>query len=487
MLPKLHLQKDSPLPLYWQVYRQLRAAILRGDLPPGSQLPASRQLARQHQIARVTVVQAYEQLGAEGYVVSRVGAGTFVADGVVPTGQRPDEAAFRPAFSPWGKRVQQAAGDDPQPQSRPPIDFGFGRSFPHIFPYDIWRRLLARYLSTDDVMLSRYGSVAGFYPLRQALADYLGRLRGVRCTPEQVVIVSGAQQALDILARLLLTSQDEALVETPGYTAAFALLRTHGAKLSAVPVDDHGLPVEKIPARSRARLIFVTPSNQFPSGGTMPLPRRLALLQWARAHNALIVEDDYDGELRYDGRPLAALQGLDEDGRVVYLGTFSKVLFPALRLSYVVLPAALVAPFVRAKALVDRGAPTLTQAAVSDFLTEGHFERHLRHLRQAYGQRRQVLIQSLEIYLPGQFHYSNEAAGLHVMLYLNPQIDEAELVRKAAAAGVGVYPGAPYHLQSPAPPSILLGFSGLTEAEVARGIHQLAAVFEAITKGQTVD
>ena len=476
MLPQLILQKDSPLPLYWQIYRQLRAAILCGGLPPGTKLPPSRQLARQYQVARVTVTQAYEQLQAEGYVVSRTGAGTFVADGIVAAGRLPDEAAFRPAFSPWGKRVQQAAGDDPQPQSRPPIDFGFGRSFPHIFPYDIWRRLLARYLSTDDVMLSRYGSVAGFYPLRQALADYLGRWRDVRCTPEQVVIVSGAQQALDILARLLLTSQDEALVETPGYVAAFALLRTHGSKLSAVPVDDHGLPVEKIPARSRARLIFVTPSNQFPRGGTMPLPRRLELLAWARAHDALIVEDDYDGELRYDGRPHAALQGLDEDGRVVYLGAFSKVLFPALRLSYVVLPAALVTPFVRAKALVDRGAPTLTQAAVSDFITEGHFERHLRHLRQAYGRRRQVLIAALETYLTDQVGYSGEAAGLHVMLYLNPQLDEARLVKDAAAAGVGVYPGAPYHLRLPARPSILLGFSGLAAAEIEEGIRRLAVV-----------
>ncbi len=476
MLPTLNLDKHSAIPLYWQIYQQLRAAILQGALPPGAKLPASRQLSRTYQVARITVTQAYEQLQAEGYTTSKTGAGTYVTQALFPLKQI--DSAFQPAFSPWGKRVLQTAPTSPRHKTRPSIDFGFGRSFPHIFPYDVWRRLLARYLSTDDVMLSRYGSVAGFLPLRQALVDYLGRLRGVRCTPEQVVIISGAQQALDILARLLLTAQDEVLVETPGYAAAYALFRTHGAKLTGLPVDEHGLTVENITSDCQARLLFVTPSNQFPSGGTMPLSRRLTLLHWAREQRALIIEDDYDGELRYDGRPLTALQGLDEDGRVIYLGTFSKVLFPALRLSYVVLPHTLIAPFVRAKALVDRGAPTLTQAAVADFITEGHFERHLRHLRKAYGQRRQVLVQAIKHYLPHQVCCPSVAAGLHIMLYLNSQLDEADVVRKAVGAGVGVYPGAAYHLGKPAPPSILLGFSGLTEDEIEEGIRRLAVVLK---------
>jgi GntR family transcriptional regulator/MocR family aminotransferase len=208
----------------------------------------------------------------------------------------------------------------------------------------------------------------------------------------------------------------------------------------------------------------------------MPLARRLALLHWARQHDAVIVEDDYDGELRYDDHPHAALQGLDGDGRVVYLGTFSKVLFPALRLSYVALPPLLVEPFVRAKALVDRGAPTLTQAAVADFIDEGYFERHLRQLRHDYGRRRQKLIAALEKYLPQQVCCSEEAAGLHVMLHLRPHLDESQIVREAAAVGVGVYPGAPYHLHRPAPPSILLGFSGLDESEIEEGIRRLAGV-----------
>jgi len=267
----MQLNKSSSEPAYLQIYRHLRRQILTGQLLPGARLPASRRLAREYGVARVTVTQAYEQLQAEGYVIGRPGAGTFVSDQLPPP-LLPSAHAFEPKFSEWGQRVLGADQDTAQAVAgRPPIDFGFGRSFPHIFPYDVWRRLLARYLSTDDIMLSRYGSVAGFYPLRQALAEYLGRLRGVNCTPEQVIIVSGAQQALDILGRLLLTADDQVLVETPGYANAFELFAVHGARLLPLPVDDQGFPVERIPVTNCARLVFVTPSNQFPKGGTMPL------------------------------------------------------------------------------------------------------------------------------------------------------------------------------------------------------------------------
>ncbi|MCP5094994.1 MAG: PLP-dependent aminotransferase family protein [Chloroflexi bacterium] len=458
--------------------------ILQGQITPGTRLPASRKLANMCGVARITVSEAYEQLRVEGFVVSRTGSGTFVADDlpelaspnrqpVSGAGKRP----FLPTFSDWGDRVLSTRHKRERPLSqRPPIDFGFGRSFPHIFPYDVWRKLLARYLSTDDVMLSRFGSVAGFLPLRQALATYLQRLRGVVCEPEQIVIVNGAQQAIDILARLFLRPNDEVLMETPGYSDAYALFRVHGAHVTTLAVDDLGLPIAQIPPDSQAKLLFVTPSNQFPRGGTMPLVRRLTLLNWAKKRNALIIEDDYDGALRYDNRPLSALQGLDNDGRVIYLGTFSKVLFPALRLSYVVLPQALVSPFLQAKGLIDRGAPTLTQAAVSDFITEGHFERHLRLLRRVYGKRRACLVRALENKITGRIKYAPDEAGLHVMLYLAQTAVESEVVRRAAEVGVGVYPGAGYHLQKPAPPSILLGFSGLTEADIEEGIRLLATI-----------
>ncbi|UCG23926.1 MAG: PLP-dependent aminotransferase family protein [Chloroflexota bacterium] len=474
---RLTLLDDGAAPLSRQVYEQLRDQILAGELPPGTRLPASRRLATDYALARVTVSAAYEQLQAEGYVAARVGAGTFVTHDLPQDTDQVGET-YSPALSHWGERVMVAGRPTPEPSpaSRPAIDFGFGRSFPHIFPYDIWRRLLARYLSTDDTMLSRYGSSAGFNPLREAVADYVGRLRGVRCTAQQVVIVSGMQQALDILARLLLNEEDEILVETPGYRGAFDLFRTFGARLRPLAVDDEGFPVERITHDSRARFAFVTPSNQFPRGGTMPLGRRLALLRWAQANDALVFEDDYDGELRYSSHPVAALQGLDQGGRVVYLGTFSKVLFPALRLGYVVLPSALLPAFLRAKELVDRGAPTLTQAAVADFIAEGHFERHLRRLRREYGQRRRILALALQERLAGRVRFSAVEAGLHVMLLLAPGTDEERVVRESAAAGVGVYPGAPYHLERPAEASILLGFSGLSEDEIIVGVEKLAAV-----------
>ncbi|MBP6015922.1 MAG: PLP-dependent aminotransferase family protein [Candidatus Promineofilum sp.] len=471
---ELRINREDADPAYRQVYRQLREAILSGALSSGSRLPSSRAMARDVGVARVTILRALEQLTAEGFIESRVGAGTYVAADLPASEIQSD--VFRPALTNWGRRaltLQQAIGPVVE-GSRPEIDFGFGRSFAERFPYDIWRRLLGRYLSTDDAMLSRYGSAAGFYPLRRALAEYLAQARGVHCTPEEVVIVSGAQQAIDILARLLLEPNDEVLVETPGYRDAYALFQLHQARLVGLPVVSEGLPVDHIPADARPRLAFVTPSHQFPKGGTMPLAPRLALLAWARERGTMIIEDDYDGDLRYESGSLAALQGLDEEGRVIYLGTFSKVLFPALRLGYLVLPRALTAPFVQAKELVDRGAPTLMQAAVADFLAEGHFERHLRHLRRLYGEKRATLVRALDEYLGRRVRYSPVAAGLHVMLYANGEVDEGQLVRDAAERGVRVYGGAPYHLERPAPPSILLGFSGLDEDEIVDGVRRLA-------------
>ena len=406
----LRLEESAEDPLYRQVYGQLRQMILDGDLLPGSKLPSSRSLARQNGIGRITAIQAYEQLEAEGFVSSRPGSGTFVAQAIphAPFSKKGEQ--FSPDFSSWGQRVQSGARSPRREKQRLEIDFGFGRSFPHIFPYDIWRRLLARYLSTDDVMLSRYGSPVGFFPLRQALANYLVRQRGVLCTPQQVVIVSGAQQALDILARLLLSADDKIVVETPGYNDAYRLLQAHGVQLHPLHVDEHGLPVSALPEGDRIRAAFVTPSNQFPRGGSLPLERRLKLLQWAVEQKALVFEDDYDSELRYDGRPLSALQGLDESGHVVYFGTLSKVLFPALRLGYIVLPPPLLTPFTKTLALVVRGSPTLTLAAVADFFAEAHFERLFRSLRLAFGERPQALVNILDQTLANEATFSRPPA-----------------------------------------------------------------------------
>ena len=475
--PTIALDAASIAPMYLQLYEQLRGMILRGELPAQTKLPPTREMARRCQIGRVTVTAAYEQLQAEGYVESVVGAGTFVT--TLPL-LSPTPPARAPSLSPWGRRLRQIVPDAASSTTpRPAIDFGFGRAFASLFPYDVWRRLLARYLSTDDAILSRYGSAAGFFPLRQAVADYLAQARGVHCTAEQVVIVSGAQQALDVLARLYLQPGNRVLVETPGFADAFDVFRLHGCEVMGVGVDDAGILAEQLPSYPPARLIFVTPAHQFPRGGTLSLPRRLLLLRWAQQHHALIIEDDYDSELRYQGRPPAALQGLDVTGQVIYLGTFSKVLFPALRLGYVVLPPLLTTPFIQAMSLLGRGAPTLTQAAVADFISEGHFERHVRHLREAYRQRRQALVAALQEHMGNAVRFSPDEAGLHIMLQLPPDADEAIIISQAAALGVGVYPGARFHLTTPSgkpPPSILLGFSGLSQPEIEEGVRRLAQV-----------
>ena len=292
---------EAPATFSMMAYTELAHGVWypRGGMY--SLIEALVEMARAAGVARVTIVQAYRQLEAEGFIESRVGAGTHVTAGLAAAPAEDQPSPFRPQLTAWGRRaVEVGRSARPADGARPEIDFGLGRSFAELFPYDIWRRLLARYLSTDDAMLSRYGSPAGFFPLRQAVADYLSRARGVRCATEQVVIVSGAQQALDILARLVLSPGDEVVVETPGYRDAFTLFQLHGARLVGLPVDDHGLPVDRIPTDCRARLAFVTPTHQFPKGGTMPLARRLDLLGWAREKGALIVEDDYDGDLRYD-------------------------------------------------------------------------------------------------------------------------------------------------------------------------------------------
>ncbi|HSH02670.1 MAG TPA: PLP-dependent aminotransferase family protein [Anaerolineae bacterium] len=468
IIPSIILNPQTDIPLYQQLYQQIKNAILTGQLLPQTALPPTRQLAAQLNIGRNTVIAAYQQLTIEGFTYSQTGSGTYIAN-LPPLNPSPP---FSPPLSPWGRRL-------PPPPTNPPprpdldIDFGFGRTFPHHFPYDIWRQLLSRYLSTDDTMLARYGSTAGFTPLRHALATYLRQRRGVVCQPEQIIIVSGAQQAVDIIARLFLTSGDTVLVENPGYRDVYALFQAHGARLHPLDVDDDGLPTPP-PPPSRTRLLFITPTHQFPHGGTMPLPRRLALLNWAQKHQVIILEDDYDSELRYDTHPLAALQGLDPHGHVIYLGTFSKILFPALRLGYVVLPPPLVPLFQRAKGLTDRGAPTLTQAAVADFITAGHFQRHLDQLRRTYRQRWQAMMAALDQHLPPTIHYTRQPAGLHVMLRLPPETDEAALIQTAAHHGLGLYPGAPYHLNPLPPPTILLSYASLTPAQIHTGIARLA-------------
>ncbi len=462
------LEKSDEMPLSRQLALQIREQILRGERVAGDALPPSRVLAARLKIGRLAVKQAYTQLADEGFVETRMGAGTFVA--TLPTLQQSRQVT-QPALSHWAERALQSSPPSQREHKSVIYDFGFNNDFPQIFPYDVWRKLLGRYLSTDDTMLARYGSAAGFAPLRSAIAAHLTSSRGVRCDLEQIVIVNGVQQAIDIIGRILLQPKASVFVESPGYIEAYKLLRVYGAYLSGFAVDDDGFPVEKL-GNKPAKLAFVTPANQFPRGGTLPLPRRLQLIQWATTQNAYILEDDYDSELRYDGKQIGALQGLAPE-RVIYLGTFSKVLFPALRLAYVVLPHALIAPFLATKRLIDRGSPTLTQAAIADFLREGHFGRHVRRLRQTYAERRQRLVNALQTQLPN-WQFSDVAAGLHVMARLPFGMDEGAVVKSAEKHQVGIYPAAPYALSHNPEPAVLLAFSGIDQERIVTGIERLS-------------
>jgi GntR family transcriptional regulator/MocR family aminotransferase len=462
-------------PRHRRIYEQVRQGILDGRLRPGERLPATRQLAAQLGVARITVARAYEDLAAAGFVEGRPGSGTYVTGGSGRAPATPTAAAPR-RLSTWSRRVLGGAPSAPSdPAPALPFDFEPGTPDWDAFPRRIWWRLVGRRLREGGMALRRYGDPAGFMELREAIARHIGVSRAVVCRPEQVVIVNGAQQATDLLARLLLEPGDRVIVEDPGYPEARVLLSAYGARLEPVPVDEAGLDVGRLP-EDGARLVYVTPSHQFPTGVTLPLERRLRLLAWAEAHDALILEDDYDSEFRHAGSPVESLQGLDRSGRVIYFGTFSTVLFPQMRVGYVVLPGDLVEPFVQAKWLADRGTGTLEQQALADFLSEGHFARHLRRMRRLGRARRDALLAALRRHFGTSVALPSAATGMHVMVRLEG-IDAAALAAGARRRGVGVYPAAPYYAARSADPSaLLLGFGALNERAIDAGIARLADV-----------
>jgi GntR family transcriptional regulator / MocR family aminotransferase len=503
LLVTLHSDKTGRAhPYHVQIYRQVRQAILEGRLSSGDRLPATRDLAAKLGLARNTVARAYADLLAEGYLAGRVGSGTYVASELgagSPQGSalgapvEGDGLAGSPrGLTDWGSRVLREVPDGSR---GPALPYDFRLSTPDwdAFPRVLWLQLLGRAVRREAEELGRYGEPAGYFPLRQAIARHLALSRGVVATAEQVVIVGGSQQALDLLTRLWIRPGATVVVEEPGYPEARRAFTAVGAKLLPIPVDADGLDVESLErqtAASAARLVYVTPSHQFPTGVTLSLARRLALLEWAGRRDVLIVEDDYDSEFRYTGRPVESLQGLDRFGRVVYLGTFSTVLFPPLRVGYVVLPPDLVGPFVKAKWLADRQTPTLEQLALTDFLTEGHFGRHLRRMRRVAAERRAALLAAVADHLDSQTEQLTASTGMHVMLPLpsvlgtSPFDLEAAIALRAAARGVGVYPAGPCCVGPPAAPALLLGFAALPTARIQEGIGRLAqAVREVRAEG----
>ncbi|MDB9527027.1 PLP-dependent aminotransferase family protein [Oscillatoria sp. CS-180] len=478
----LSLDRTCAVPLYQQLAEELRQAVLQKRLKPNQKLPPSRVLAQSLEISRVTVTQSYDQLVSEGYLETRQGAGTFVCNQLPETYLQAEAIEQDTAVSTMPTqlsrlgmellKVQQLEG--PQPQHA--INFRYGNPATDLFPLTLWRRLLARHCRTSSTGLNYSSDAAGYLPLRQAIADYLGRSRAVQCRPEQVIIVNGSQQALDIIARLTLDAEDWVAMEDPGYLGARYCFAGR-ANLQPIPVDAAGLDVEALSQYSQPfKLLYVTPSHQFPTGVTLSLPRRLALLQWAQQTGTLILEDDYDGEYRYGDRPIPALQGLDCNHTVIYVGTFSKILFPALRLGYLVVPKDWIPLVSRTKWLCDRQSPLLEQYALADFFAEGHFERHIRRMRHFYNQRRQVLVNALKDQFGDRVMILGENAGIHLMVKFETTLSDEDVIQQAASVDVGVISAQGYYLTAPKTGKFIFGYAQLSEAQIEQGIQALARV-----------
>lgn len=484
VLPLSLPPRRANVPAYQWLGDALRTGILQGRLRPGARLPASRELAREYRLSRGTVVAAFDQLKAEGYVTGTVGSGTYVnrvlPDELLHVHAEAGAAAARERphrLSVFGSSVS------PFPRSTLGRTRAFRTDIPalDLFPTTVWAQLAAKRLRRSTTAQLLGCGPMGYRPLREAVADYLRTSRGVNCVAEHIAIVSGVQEALDLVARLLVDPGDRVCVENPGYPGAWLVFRALNARISPIGVDEEGMRLPGLKDQG-AKLVYVTPAHQFPLGITMSLRRRLALLEWAKHARAVIFEDDYDREFRYSGRPFPALQGLDRHGSVIHAGTFSKVMFPGLRLGYVVLPPGLVGSFAAAKSISTRHAPVLEQTVLCDFITMGHFGRHVRRMREEYAHRLSVLMESAREHLAGLLEISSVEAGLQTVGWLcgPSRLDSETVARLAADRDVDVTPlirhahgriaRAEYGLQ--------LGFAAVDAAEIRRGVRTLAAVLE---------
>lgn len=479
------VDRRSQKPLHRQVYEGYRDAIIERRLHPGQRLPSTRSLAAELGISRVPVISAFEQLLTEGYIESRVGSGSFVARALPePRPARPMVAApavtKRPGRRPVA-RIADALATGPQPWATGHGAFRLSLPALDQFPAATWARLLARHARNATRSLLGYSNALGYAPLRETLAAYLRTSRAVRCEPEQILVVSGSQQALVLCARVLLEPGEPVWVEEPGYSGACNAFLLMGARLVPVPVDDEGLDVAAGWARApRARVAYVTPSHQYPLGMTMSAARRLRLLEWARSSGSWIIEDDYDSEYRYESQPVGALQGLDRDARVLYVGTFSKVLYPALRIGYLVVPPDLVDRFARVRDTLDIFAPTLPQAALTDFLGEGHYGRHLRRMRRLYAERRNTLVEALENELGDSVEVLGSQAGMHLVAQLRPpHSSDREIAERAAVLGVSALPLSTCYRERPKRQGFVLGFAGVGKLQVLEGVRKLRSVIQA--------
>ena len=468
------LSRVPGVPLHRQIYERWRDGILARRFRGGDKVPSTRELAGALGISRATAAAAYEQLIAEGYFEASHGAGTFVCRELPDTpvaGGRAGVPSSRTAPVPLSRFGGRLAADRPPEPSLPHGGIDLSRFGPDLdrFPFPLWRRLLIRHLrDARPALFARGEQAAGWPLLREQVAAYLARSRAVHCDADQVIVVNGSQQALDLCMRLFVDAGDEVALEDPGYPGVRQLADASGARIRPVGVAADGPRFGHL--RGSPRLVHVTPSHQFPKGPSMPLGRRLELLEWARPRGAVIVEDDYDSEYRYSGAPLPALQGLAEGVPVVYIGTFSNVMFPGLRIGYLVVPRGLVTPFTRAKWLADRHTPLLDQAALADFMREGHLERHIRRMRRIYRGRREALAEALHRRFGDDAVLHGDAAGMHALVTFGA----ADVRERAARHRVRIVSADAYYLSGRAPNEFLLGFAAIGERTIAEGIRRLA-------------
>ena len=469
-----------------QLYAAIRDLIHTGGLNPGERLPATRTLAKDLRLSRTTVVSVFDRLTSEGLIESRTGAGTYVSDAMMAT--RPKPPLRRP-----GQKDSPIAVRSPKlSHTISEASRVFGDRLPHevkafttalpafdVFPRATWMRLMNRHWRSDVAQTLEYADPCGHRPLREAIASHLISNRGIKCDPEQIFIVGGAQQAFQLIANILLDPGDKVWFENPGAIGARNCLVACGARLVAVPVDEEGMSVRHGLSKARSfKLAFVTPSHQHPLGASMSLDRRFALLQAAEDANAFIIEDDYDGEFRYSGHPLPTLKSIDLAGRVIYVGTFSKTLFPALRLGFIVSPPALIDVFNHVSQALLPGVATAPQAVVTEFMQNGHFATHIRRMRRIYSERHQVLYQASAKYLEGLMEVKPTDTGLHTIGCLPVDVREEDAASAARRKGIIVAPIGRFCIAPTSAHGLVLGFSGIKPAQIVAGVKALTGVLK---------
>lgn len=467
----MFLQLDGKGALYRQLTRALEAAVLDGRLKSGARLPSTRTLALELGLSRNTVRQAYDQLYSEGFFQGRTGAGSFVTQSAVMPNRKKPAGMVGPQ-SQYARRLRTLKVFGVGALHRGlRFNLQYGEPMHDASAIDAWQRELVRAARHTSI---NYPSAQGLLPLREKVCDYLMRRRGVHCTPDDVLIVHGTQQAMALTAQVLLDVGDTVVTEDPSYFAAHGVFDACGARVVPVSTDEQGLVVGAMD-RLSPKLIFVTPSHQFPGGSLMSMPRRIALLNYADQRRCWIFEDDYDSEFRYDARPLPALSALDLADKVIYAGTFSKVLFPSLRLGYMVVPAALRQDFIVAKRLMDRGCGAIEQAAMARYIGGGGFERHLRRVVQIGRKRRKALIDGLARVGRGHFQVQDSSAGMHLVAWLPHMSYEqcTQLVDLASARGLGLHPIAPLYHRKPKMPGLLVGYAALSVVEIEAAMKVL--------------